>query len=179
MANEKSVKTYKSNTRWAKGEWRYMREESHYMLDYRFIWQEGVWGSYSWSGYTVDYKSKDHINDLMIVARSLGFDIEADEHKTYCADMKPSERSTIYYHRDGDINSFGDLKPYKNGNIHCYLCKEFMQKLNIEVGRIRGWIKSPQDAADEMGISKKVAEAYFGQNGRIELSNIAGMKMLN
>ena len=76
-----------------------------------------------------------------------------------------------YYHdyksvkTDKDI--FTSVRPYKNGNIHFQFNKKFIQKLNLEVGRLRGWIKSPQEAAQEFDIT--VEEAQEGWNGNFTL----------
>ncbi len=46
-----------------------------------------------------------------------------------------------------------------------------MRKLNIEAGRLNGWIKSPQEASKEMGIPLKDMIDYFDSNQKITLKH--------
>lgn len=59
---------------------------------------------------------------------------------------------------------FGEIRAYINGNIHCKFNKEFMKKLNTEVGRLNGWIKSPKEAALELDMDIKEVEEYYGKS---------------
>jgi hypothetical protein len=56
---------------------------------------------------------------------------------------------------------FTTVKGFQNGNVHYQFNKEFIKKLNLEVGRIRGWIKNPQDAAYEFDITLEEANEYW------------------
>ena len=69
-------------------------------------------------------------------------------------------------------NIFTTVKPYKNGNCHFQFNKEFIQKLNLEVGRIRGWLKDPKHAAEEMDISFEDASEYWNSNFTLLPQNI-------
>ncbi len=60
-----------------------------------------------------------------------------------------------------DADIFTTVKTHKNGNCHFQFNKKFMQKLNLEVGRIRGWLKNPAHAAQEMDISIEEASEYW------------------
>lgn len=48
-----------------------------------------------------------------------------------------------------------------NGNIHIRFASEFMLALNVEVGRLKGWIHSAQQAAEEMGEELASVERVF------------------
>ena len=45
--------------------------------------------------------------------------------------------------------------------VHFQFNQEFIKKLNLEVGRIRGWLKTPQEAAEEFDISLEEANKYW------------------
>jgi|GEM_PF-417050 len=60
-----------------------------------------------------------------------------------------------------DEDIFTTVKVYKNGNIHFQLNQNFIKKLNLEVSRLRGWIKSPEEAAQEFDISIEEANEYW------------------
>lgn len=60
-----------------------------------------------------------------------------------------------------DSDVFTTVKGFQNGNVHYQFNREFIKKLNLEVGRIRGWIKNPQEAANEFDISLEEANEYW------------------
>ena len=71
---------------------------------------------------------------------------------------------TQYYHEDGirtENDIFTTIRGYSNGNVHFQFNQEFIKKLNLEVGRLRGWIKTPQEAAEEFDISLEEANNYW------------------
>jgi hypothetical protein len=67
------------------------------------------------------------------------------------------------YHDDirTDVDIFTTVRGHNNGNVHFQFNKKFIKKLNLEVGRLRGWIKNPQDAANEFDISLEEANEYW------------------
>lgn len=70
---------------------------------------------------------------------------------------------------------FTTVKGFKNGNCHFQFNQEFMKKFNLEVGRIRGWLKNPVHAAEELDISVEEASAYWNSGFTLLPSNIATM----
>lgn len=46
-----------------------------------------------------------------------------------------------------------EVKAFKNGNMHLRFAPDFMLALNVEAGRLLGWIRNPAQACDEMEIS--------------------------
>ena len=55
-------------------------------------------------------------------------------------------------------------------------CKEFVQKLNVEMARINGWVQDKSEAATEMGMSVAEIERFWGSNQKIEIT--AGKQLL-
>lgn len=82
-------------------------------------------------------------------------------------------RHYSYVRTDEDI--FTTVKGFKNGNIHFQFNQEFIKKLNLEVGRLRGWIKSPQEATEEMDISIEEATKYWKSNFTLLPSHVANL----
>ena len=39
-----------------------------------------------------------------------------------------------------------------------------MKKFNLEAGRLRGWLKTPQEAAEELDMSIEEASSYWKSN---------------
>jgi hypothetical protein len=72
-------------------------------------------------------------------------------------------------HAESDI--LLKARPYKNGNLHIKLNKEFLAKLNLEAGRLLGWLRSPGEAAEEMGIDESEAEKMWGANYALPINS--------
>jgi len=230
-----SIKLYKSNQHFVKDNFRYNKREEKldkYALDYRIVlchyiddWDKG-------KGRVSD-KQYEHIRDVSIIGRNLGFSVDDTEFKyasrydkklvyrekknifftrpsrtlpkgtktfqgkieeVYIHTNKPNkngervmEKEGVlyvyskdnksdwiqykigeqYYHEDSitlETDIFTTVTAYKNGNCHYQFNKKFMQKLNLEVGRIRGWLRDPIHAAEEMDISVKDAQEYWKSN---------------
>ena len=72
-----------------------------------------------------------------------------------------------YYHHNGvssDDDIFTTVLGHKNGNVHFQINQQFMKKFNLEAGRLRGWLKTPQEAAEELDISIEEASSYWKSN---------------
>ncbi len=173
----KAMREYKSNQRWQNDEWRYVapsedeitrmknsfrqdkyktygKNKTHYWLDYRVIVR-------SWN-----YSDYLDILDLIAIATNLGFTIELSDNQL--EKCKRGEKITVYTD-EGLL--FGEFRFYQNSNIHCKFSQEFMQKFNIEAARLKGWIKSPVEASEELNIPLAEVEKMFNTNIRIPLSN--------
>lgn len=74
-----------------------------------------------------------------------------------------------------ETDIFTTVKGYKNGNCHFSFNQEFMKKFNLEVGRIRGWLKDPIHAAEELDISVEEAAEYWNSRFTLLPSNISTM----
>lgn len=193
LCDTETIQRYKSNKRWTEDDWRYLKEElgeptnhyyrskvikekaTHIMLDYRII-VEG------WSNFEADWNNNyrmiescsSFLSDMVVIARNLGFDIDFDipERHSYLRyeDWKNFNINT----KDGKL--FANVKLYKNGNRHIKFCKEFMQKLNVEMARINGWVQDKQEAMAEMDIPVDVMDAIWGSNLKIDYTS--GKKLL-
>lgn len=184
LCNTENIHRYKSNKRWSDDDWRYMKDSLHdkwghfqqnkasqlknIMLDYRIIVSgyinfESIWRTiFAESCY-------DFLSDTVIIGQNLGFDIsftmpdrnasiDLDEWKNF--DIKTT---------DGRV--FANVKLYKNGNRHVKFCKEFMQKLNVEMARINHWVQDKSEVAEEMDIPSSVVNAVWGTNLQIGIES--------
>ena len=68
------------------------------------------------------------------------------------------------------------VRAYKNGNIHIKFNQKFLRKLNVEFGRLKGWLRNHKQAADELNIPEKEAREFFKTNFVLEHSSV---KLLN
>lgn len=191
LCNSETIHRYKSNLRWDEDSWRYIKDgfggirsrseiDEHrkrlknIMLDYRIIVQ--AWRNFreDWSGTEMSEDCFDFLEDTYIIAGNLGFDVEKvlpDNRRSVSID---EWRNFDVHLTDGSL--FANIKLYKNGNRHVKFCREFMQRLNVEMARINGWVRDKKEAASEMGLTPAEIERFWGSNRKIELAE--GNKLL-
>lgn len=138
------------------------------------IISNGVEFGNRWSGetLTLGIKGTDYFNDLTIIANQLGFPVHAElmendglsglnlDHHRNC-NVERSEKYHTWFSKNGHPHELYQVKFFKNGNIHIKFNRNFMNKLNIIYGRLKGWISNPQDAENEMDINLKEATKHF------------------
>ena len=71
------------------------------------------------------------------------------------------------------------VRAFKNGNIHFSLNQKFLCRLNVEFGRLMGWVKSAKEAADEMDIAVEDALDSFNANVRLGYHNVMQLNDLS
>lgn len=193
LCNTESIHRYKSNKRWNEDDWRYikdtfdenkhfygdekekrMKKATHFQLDYRIVvksWQnfESGWSCYHFSDSCIDF-----LGDTIIIGQNLGFDIDfyipTKYANIYLSDWNNFDIKT----KDGKL--FANIKLYKNGNRHVKFCKEFMQKLNVEMARINNWVQDKSEAAEEIGLSAEEINKIWKSNLQLGLTD--GSKLL-
>jgi hypothetical protein len=179
MVDQANVVLYKSNMRtWGNQEWRYCRsgpgpdDLSHYGLELRVVLQrysaiEG--GRY---GYSFDYKNGLHkdahnfLEDLLTIAGNLGFTARSSSL------LKQWESNKKQFFTSVDGGDIMQVKAFKNGNIHIKFNQLFIRKMNVEFGRLKGWLKNKVQAANELNIPVEEIEAVFNSNHQIPLSSV-------
>ncbi|MCK9154498.1 MAG: DUF4942 domain-containing protein [Paludibacteraceae bacterium] len=174
MTREENAQAYKSNVHMTKDTWRYCRSgderASHYSLDYRIVlchWS--ALESYSHQR-RLSTRTAGMINDIFTIANNLGFDVIND---SYERDWEYGQLETFYFKtekKDKDFKQevFCTIRIYKNGNIHLKFNQKFMKAMNIEAGRLLGWLKSSKQASEEMRIDEEEAESLFLTNIQIK-----------
>lgn len=169
LSKPEHIINYKSNQKTWKGDgWRYMKDgdHSHYMLDYRIISMEHSAIYRDEDGYGMrkyDYPGNLHqgchnlLRDIRTVANNLGF-VSAG----YVCWQWESGKPNWFYLDSGE--ELMRVKAFMNGNVHLQLHQGFIKALNIEASRLLGWIKSPQEAVQEMDIDFETAKKHFESN---------------
>lgn len=188
LCNTENIHRYKSNKRWSDDDWRYMKENlyeyghlkqekvrqlKNILLDYRIVVTafrnfETIWRT------KFTESCLDFLSDTVIIGKNLGFDIDFSLPESHADvnvdDWKNFNIST----KDGKV--FANVKLYKNGNRHVKFCKEFMQKLNVEMARINGWVQDKSEAMKEMDIPTDAIDSVWGTNLHIGIES--GKKLL-
>lgn len=64
-----------------------------------------------------------------------------------------------------DGKPFVSVRAFMNGNMHLHFDPRFTLALNVEAGRLLGWLRTPSQAATELQESNEAAVAeLFGVN---------------
>jgi hypothetical protein len=163
------VQNYKSNQRaWAKDGWRYGQGETvntHYALDYRIVVARH--GGISTSDYGrweaaggLEKRAHELIDDVIAVLGNLGFCPYA-ETASWSRSWAPNEWQDW---ADKAGRTLFQVKAFKNGNLHFRFRPDAIRVLNVEAGRLLGWLRGPADVVAELGYTPEEAAAAFGAN---------------
>jgi len=180
MTEKANIQLYKSNQRtFGDEKWRYCTMPDDldcYQLDYRIVLQRmgGIvtdFWRYS-HGNGLSESATDFINDLCTIASNLGYDTQGLPRANNLSWKSNAKKQFEYKDAlTGDDKSLFDVRAFKNGNLHLKLNPKFICRLNVEFGRLKGWLKSPKEAVDEMGIDSSIAVASFNANIQITANN--------
>jgi len=184
MTEQANVITYQSNQRtFGKEEWRYCRRPEGldcYQLDYRIVLERT--GGISSSSYSSDQinglcnSAAELVHDLCTIAGNLLFDIR-DTERVSDFQWESNKKNVFHYmnHSTGELEILFDIRAFKNGNLHIRFNPRFICRLNVEFGRLKGWLKTPKEAMDELGVSAEDAVSSFGNNLKITVNNVLAL----
>lgn len=178
LIGESNITLYKSNQRtFGRSEWLYNRKPSgldRFALDYRIITSNyGNFGGYSFDRINgLSKSSANKIDDLITIAHNLGFDTLGQELASTVEEWEPGKLRTFHYfdHTAQKKVVLFTARAYQNGNIHRKINQGFIARLNVEFGRLRGWINTPEQAAEEIdGVDIDCAKQAFHSNLKINV----------
>lgn len=166
LSTDSNVVRYKSNDRvWTKGDWRYSQYRydradtapSHYKLEYRIVLSHGgiCSSEYQWrrgQNNGLEECAFSLLSDIATVANNLGFDCD-DSLANY---QWESNKQNVLKLRDG--TPLAAVRAFKNGNMHIHFNPKVMLAINVEAGRLLGWIRNPAEACDEMDLNGDEAQ---------------------
>jgi len=180
MTEKSNVSSYKSNAKtFGDEEWRYCRRSTNdlerYKLDYRIVLARvgGIsvndyWHSRSEHG--LCDRATTLLSDILTVATNIGFDCTTTfGPHSYHWESRTKNKFRYRDHNDKGSIVLMEVAAFKNQNMHIKFNQEFMCRLNIEFGRLKGWLKNSAHAQDELTISEDEAAHSFGSN--LQLSN--------
>lgn len=183
MVEQANVRNYTSNKRVFEGHnWRYNEKKpTHVALEYRLVLQHC-------GGIEVDYDHRhklsdtasEFLRDMLTVARNLGFECDTtDQRLNYHGKDQWRSRTLQEFECvvDGKRETLMEVRAYLNWNIHIRLNQKFALALNVEHGRLKGWITNGQEAADELG--DKDAPKYFQRNARLGTGSLPMLAAFN
>jgi site-specific DNA-adenine methylase len=157
----------------------FREEATHVKLQHRIVM--------GWCGFNTDrWNARDHhsklwlntsgialIEDLSVVARTLGFEIVTlvgDQYNHVFQDTdKPGQAVEFYADYRGERILWATMKAYRNGNLHLKLNGSFTLALNAQFGKLKGWVHSHQEVAREMKAKPVEAMRAFRAKTHINL----------
>ena len=166
---------YASNKRtWEDSAWRYsLRHEnpekrpSHYRLDYRFIvpGYAAIGGHHRAWDFPHGLHQTCHslIDDIVAVLSTLGFTTPSS------SSMGRQWRANVWQDwlsPDGEV--LFQVKGFANGNLHMRFAPDAIMAINVEAGRLLGWLKSPAEAATELGATVDETERAWGSVAKLD-----------
>ena len=183
MISDANVFMYKSNQKtFVYDRWRYGREKTtstHYGLELRIVLHR--WSAIQTEEHkyrTYDYPNKlhqsahDFINDLLTIANNLNFKTWPHFSSLSVGEWESNKNKEFF---DIDGKNLMWVKAFMNGNLHIKFNQKFIRRLNVEFGRLKGWLKDAHQAAQELNIPEKEIEDIteaFGCNRQITASNV-------
>ena len=177
LVDKSNVYLYKSNQRtWIEDRWRYNSEEeknSHYALEYRIVTHRiGGIEMRSYMGGGLEERGCEFLGDVLTIARNLGFNCITNPHilnRIGCREWEAGQRQEFHFNRNDKEGVLMEVKAFQNGNVHIRFNPEFMKCLNVEFGRLKGWLKNASEAAQELNDS--TVAKYFASNKQFGLEN--------
>ncbi len=183
MTEQSNVELYKSNKRtFGKEDWRYSgRKPEHldrYKLDYRIVvTRTGGINTPSWAyqntAHNLTENCANFFSDILTIASNLGFDTSiALPPKQREWESNKKQVFSYFNHDLGRVVELFEARAFKNGNAHIKFNQDFILRLNVEFGRLSGWLKSASQASDELGLEPQQAAEFFNCNLQLASNNI-------
>lgn len=176
LSQRDGVTRYVSNKRtWGDDAWRYsLRSEgtrpSHFRLDYRFVVPAySAIGGHGFGAY--DFPGGLHrgchalIDDIIAVLSTLGFSTPSS------SSMDRQWRANSWQDwlsPDGEL--LFQVKGFNNGNLHMRFAPDAIMAINVEAGRLLGWLKSPAEAATELGATQEQTERAWRSVAKLDVT---------
>mgnify|MGYP001554123277 CR=1 FL=1 len=179
MVEGANVINYNSNQRTLKFDrWRYKQGESsasHFKLDYRLV-LSGGWKGMCNSPYSFEQSEFNGLSkgawtllcDLLTIANNLGFPTSCHPRQ-----YQWSAGKAEYFFFEAGLGKTEELmkvRCFKNGNMHLQLHPSFMLALNVEHGRLKGWVHSRKEAVAEL--DDMDARLYFDKNQKLSIESL-------
>lgn len=171
MLDKGNVEAYKSNQKtFGEENWRYSRYDaidklSHYQFEYRIV-MDNVGGiansTYDWENpnWGLGERASDWLSDLMVICNNLGYR-SLQKVQDFGWTSGKSFRFTFINPSTDKEEILFEAKAFKNQNIHLRFNPKVMMRMNVEFGRLKGWVKTPSEASTEMGIEIEAATQMF------------------
>ena len=112
------------------------------------------------------------LSDLITVAENLGFRVIDSAPREY--EWDDSTAREYRFKREGEKpETLFRVRAFQNWNMHMQFHPDFIHALNVQHGRLKGWLRNDDEAATELEIPPEVASQFFNAAYRISAANLA------
>jgi len=182
-----NIVKYKSNQKvYTDDLWRYRDDRkniTHYGLELRIVLERNRAIAVSEYGFISQYDNPeglhttahDFINDLITIGNNLNFKTSPLEDSFHVGEWSSGKLKDFHTTDDKILLS---VKAFKNGNLHIKFNQKFIRRLNVEFGRLKGWLKDKYQTAEELNIPVGEAAEAFNSNRQISTSNVKLLECL-
>ncbi len=175
MTRQANVVSYNSNEKVFTHEaWRYGNQPDieRYGLEYRIVLE--LYQAICDSSCGLSDYAGTLLNDIATVANNLGFDTTG-QNRAQDFSWESGKKVNFMFldHKTGEEAVLFEAKAFKKGTVHIKLNQRFACKLNTEFGRMMGWLRTAQDACDEMDVPMDIANEAFGSNLQLTANHVA------
>lgn len=155
ITHDCEVNGYKSNEKvFVKNKHKYNNMDEPFKLDYRLVTERMGKIDFTWTKPRLYGRDENCVHDLKVIGYLLGFDLyEGDK----IDDLDTGKSYNFHYTKDGVQHILFDIKWFKKGTAHIRFSQEFMMKINVEMGRIKGWVFTKDDVKEEFDVSDEEA----------------------
>lgn len=183
MVEHANIENYTSNQRiFEKNRFRYDfvrdQETTHFRLKvgHRMVLKHvgGLHKGYSECSSGIDRRGAKFLCDLITVAHNLGFtpiDAGPREHEFNDSDA----RSYLFMNAQGAAESLFRVRVFLNSNMHIQFHPDFIHALNVQHGKLKGWLRNDTQAAAELDIPVAVAAKHFTPGFRLTSASLSLM----
>lgn len=178
MIEQANIVNYKSNQKtFGKEEWRYYATPKgleKYQFDYRVVLTRMGGMSVNWINDKLELSERAGVffDDLCTLANNIGFNTYDTERSKDFDWTSKSKKIFTYKNNQGKFVPLFEAKAFKNGNVHIQFSPKFIQNLNVEFGRLKGWLRSKEQASEETGIDIITINKTYGNNMKLEGNGI-------
>lgn len=169
-----NVRAYKSNQRTFEGNmWQYLEKGiTHFALDYRIVSHMVGGFATRWSSSSpirLEDRAVDFIEDLKAIAENLGFPRAKEDLRADALQWEPGQKQNFSWHNPatGKDEVLFEVKCFLNKNIHIKFNTRLILAMNVEFGRLQGWIFSGEQASKELG--DKDAKSFYNATKSLPL----------
>lgn len=177
MTSMANCRAYKSNTRpFEKDQWRYGQEKpSHIALEYRIVIEHcgRIENTYTNGKQRLSENGCEMIGDLLTIANGLGFTCHTADYRLdhwNSDNWHQGEKQEFTFRKDKEFSTLLEVRAHLNGNIHLRMNQKFALALNVEYGRLKGWLKNAGEAVTEL--QDQEAATFFKLNTLLPAAEI-------
>lgn len=164
--SQANIELYKSNKRLLQDdEWQYGRTPENLTkikLENRLVrTSSGLTQHWLDGTYELSERAINIIKDTKIIANNFGFDIsETLDYDDESFEWESGKSNMFYFKHNGKHEKFMEVKVFKNGNMHIKINQYLIMKMNVEFGRLKGWLKSNSDIHNDLNIDYDVMKKF-------------------